>query len=50
MLLAVFLIGLEYPSEHSKLYQGLDYIVYSRYCIDFDYITVVLKVWIRLFF
>ena len=31
---------LEYPNKHGWLHQGLDYIVYLRYCIDFDSITV----------
>ena len=33
------LICLEYPSKHSKLHQGLDYIVYLWCCIDFDCIN-----------
>ena len=42
------LVCLEYPNIHSKLHQGLDYIVYLWYCIDFDCITVVLKVQISI--
>ena len=38
------LVCLEYTSKHSQLYQGLDYIVYLRYCIYFDCIIVVLEV------
>ena len=37
-------VSLEYPSRHDRLLQGLDYIVYLLYCIDFYFITVVLKV------
>ena len=40
----VVLVYLGYSSKHDKLYQGLDNIVYLRYCVDFDSITVVLKV------
>ena len=35
---------LEYLSKHSKLHEGLDYMVYLRHEVDFDCITVVLKV------
>ena len=38
------LMCLEYPSKHDKLHQGLDYIVHLWYWIDFDCISVVLKV------
>ena len=38
------LVCLEYPDKHDKLHQGLEYIVYLRYCIDSNYITVVFKV------
>ena len=38
------LVCLEYSSKNGMLHQGLDYIVYLWYCIDFDCITVVLKV------
>ena len=31
---------LEYPSKHAKLHKGVDYIVYLRYCIDFNSIVV----------
>ena len=43
MLLCVggVLVCLEYPSKHHKLHQGLDYMVYLQYCIDFDGITVL---------
>ena len=34
----------EYPSKHVKLHRSLDYIVYLRYCIEFNCIAVVLKV------
>ena len=37
---------LEYPNKHSKLHQGLGDIVYLRSSIDFDCISVVLKVYI----
>ena len=33
------LLSLEYPSKHSGLHQGLDYLVHLRYYINFDYIT-----------
>ena len=38
------LVHLKYPSKHGKLHQGLDYIVYLQYFINFDCITVVVKV------
>ena len=38
------LICFEYPSKHGRLHQGLHYIVYLWYCIDFDNIAIVLKV------
>ena len=38
------LVCLKYLSKHRRLHQGLDYIVYSQYCIEFDCITSVLKV------
>ena len=47
MLLCVsgeVLVCLEYPHKHGKLHQGLDYIVYLLYCIDFDCVIVFLKV------
>ena len=34
----------ESPSKQGKLHEGLDYIVYLRYSIEFDCITVILKV------
>ena len=40
----VVLVCLEYPSKHSRLHQGLDYIAYLLCCIGFDCITIVLKV------
>ena len=40
---------LEYPSKHVKLHQGLDDIVYLQYCLDFDCITVVLKLSVSMF-
>ena len=38
------LLCLEYQSKHTKLHQGLDIVYYLWFCIDFDYITLVLKV------
>ena len=38
------LVCLKYLSKHGKLYQELDYIIYLQHCIDFDCITVDLKV------
>ena len=35
---------LENQSKHSKLHQGLNYIVYLLYYIDYDCITVFWKV------
>ena len=35
---------LEHQGKHDMLHQGLDYIVYLRYCIDFDLIKVYLKI------
>ena len=43
MLLCINGGVLNSPNKHSRLHQDLDYIVYLRYCIDFDCITVVLK-------
>ena len=41
MLLCInVLVCLEYSSKHSKLHQGLDYIVYLWYCIDFESICL----------
>ena len=40
---AFVLVCLEFPSEHDRLHQGLDYIGYLRYFIDFNCIRVVLK-------
>ena len=37
------LVCLEYPSKHIKLHQGLDYIVYSQYCIDFLFMSLDVK-------
>ena len=42
------MICLEYPIKHSWLHQGLIYIVYLGYCIDFYFITVVLKDYISI--
>ena len=47
MLLSInggVLVYVEYPNEYGRLHQGLDYTVYLQYCIDFDCITIVLKV------
>ena len=38
------LVYSEFSSKHSKLYQGLDQIVYLRLWFDFDYIEVILKI------
>ena len=43
MLLCIcdgFLVCLKYPSEHNSLHQGLYYIVYLWYCIDFYLISL----------
>ena len=37
-----------FPSNHCKLHQGLDCIVYLQYYIGFDNITVILEVYISI--
>ena len=34
---------MEHPSKHGELHQGLDYIIYLRYCINFNCVPVILK-------